>query len=261
MPAPDDLALLFEAARRGGEEALGFWGASPASWDKGGGQGPVSEADISVDRVLADVLRTARADYGWLSEESDDDGARRSAERVFIVDPIDGTRSFLEGANAWAISIAVVRRGVVETAVVAMPAMDRTYSAVRGGGTWLDSVPVRASSRVLIEESRVLATRATLAPEAWGADGVPRVTRHFRPSLAYRLCLVAEGRFDGMMTFRDCWEWDIAAGALIAAEAGATVTDRSGGTLAFNSEPATTPGIVAAAPVIHPALLPPDQRS
>jgi myo-inositol-1(or 4)-monophosphatase len=259
LPAPDDLALLHEAARLGGEAALGFWGASPAVWDKGGGQGPVSEADIRVDQVLSEVLRTARPGYGWLSEESNDGGARMSTERLFIVDPIDGTRSFLEGGRAWAISMAVVHRGAVEAAAVALPAMGRTYAAQRGRGSQLDGDPIRASRRDRIEAARVLAARASLAPEVWGSAGVPPVARHFRPSLAYRLCLVAEGRFDGMITFRDCWEWDIAAGALIAAEAGAEVSDRRGAPLLFNSTTATTPGVVAAAPALHAALLPPDQ--
>jgi myo-inositol-1(or 4)-monophosphatase len=259
LPAPDDLALLLEAARLGGEAALGYRGASPASWDKGGGQGPVSEADIRVDEVLSEVLRAARPGYGWLSEESDDGGARHSAERVFIVDPIDGTRSFLEGGKAWAISIAVVHRGAVEAGAVALPAMGRTYSAAQGGGARLDGDPIRASRQVRVESAQVLAARVSLAPEVWGSAGVPPVTRHFRPSLAYRLCLVAEGRFDGMITFRDCWEWDIAAGALIAAEAGAEVSDRRGAALLFNSGAATTPGVVASAPALHASLLPPDQ--
>ena len=259
MPAPDDLALLIEAARIGGEVALGFWGASPAAWEKDGGLGPVSEADISVDRVLFEVLLSARPAYGWLSEETEEDRARLSAERLFIVDPIDGTRGFLEGAPTWAVSIAVACRGRIEAAVVALPARQRIYSAVRGGGALCDGNPLAASRRSRITGARVLAPRAALAPEIWGDTGPPPVARHFRPSLAYRLCLVAEGRFDAMMTFRDCWEWDIAAGSLIASEAGAKVSDRRGAPLSFNTAAAATPGIVAAPPALHGSLLAPGQ--
>ena len=261
MPAPDDLGLLVEAARRGGEAALGFWRGSPTAWDKAGGLGPVSEADIAVDQVLAETLRTARPDYGWLSEETEDDRARLSAERVFIVDPIDGTRSFLEGASTWAISLAVACRGSVDAAVVALPARQQTYSALRGGGGHRNGERLRASSRRSVEGARVLAPRTALAAETWGATGPPPVERHFRPSLAYRLCLVASGRFDGMMTFRDCWEWDVAAGSLIASEAGAEVSDRKGAPLDFNTAAAATPGVVAAAAPLHGALLAPGQRS
>jgi myo-inositol-1(or 4)-monophosphatase len=258
LPAPDDLALLLDAARRGGEVALSYWRASPASWDKGQGLGPVSEADLAVDRTLSAVLRGPRPDYGWLSEESDDDRRRLSAGRVFIVDPIDGTRGFLEGARTWAISLAIAHEGRIEAAVVALPAEGRTYSAVTGAGARCNGKPLGVNDREQVAGARVLAARPSLAADIWPA-GPPPVERHFRPSLAYRLCLVAEGRFDGMMTYRDCWEWDIAAGALIAAEAGARVSDRSGAALAFNTPAATTPGAVAAAPALHGALLPPAQ--
>jgi myo-inositol-1(or 4)-monophosphatase len=261
LPAGDDLALLLEAARLGGETALRYWRASPTAWEKGGGQGPVSEADILVDGILSDVLRSARPNYGWLSEESEDDPARLNAESVFVVDPIDGTRSYLEGRATWAVSIAVAVRGSIEAAVVALPARGTLYMAARGSGARRDGLAIQASRREEIEDALVLAPRVALAPETWGNRGAPPVERHFRPSLAYRLCLVAEGRFDAMMTFRDCWEWDIAAGALVAAEAGAKVTDRFGAALTFNSPRATTAGAIASAPGIHGALLAPGYMS
>lgn len=221
----------------------------------------MSEADLAVDAVLSDILRSSRPDYGWLSEETEDDIGRLDAERAFIVDPIDGTRGYLEGRRTWAISIAIAFRREVETAVVALPARETVYTAVVGGGAYCNGTLMSASERQEIVSALVLAPKAALASETWGERGVPPVERHFRPSLAYRLCLVAEGRFDAMMTYRDCWEWDIAAGGLIAAEAGATVSDKSGTRLAFNSTLARTPGIVAAAPALHSALLPPPQVS
>jgi myo-inositol-1(or 4)-monophosphatase len=257
LPEPDDLALLIGASRMAGETALARWRTAPTAWDKGGGLGPVSEADLEVDARLSDYLRAARPHYGWLSEESDEGAARLSAERVFIVDPIDGTRNFLEGKESWAVSLAVARRGEVETAVVALPARGRTFAATAGGGATADGSSIRASGRREISRAQVLAPRPALAADLWGARGAPPVERHFRPSLAYRLCLVAEGRFDAMMTFRDCWEWDIAAGALIATEAGAVVTDRNGRRLVFNLAAARTPGAVASTPALHGRLLPP----
>ena len=85
----------------------------------------------------------------------------------------------------------------------------------------------------------------------WHAGAAPGFERHFRPSLAYRLSLVAEGRFDGMLTLRATWEWDIAAGALIVSEAGAIVTDRKGQTLTFNSPARQTAGVVAGGIRVH----------
>ena len=259
MPAGDDLDLLVHAARASGELALAHWRHEPRVWDKGRGLGPVSEADLEVDRFLRDRLTAARPSYGWLSEEATDDRSRLECDRVFIVDPIDGTRVFLEGQTAWAVSLAVAHRGQIETAAVIMPASNKLYTATRNGGARLNGEPLAASVRTELPRAQVLAPRVALSPEMWHDCAVPPVKRSFRASLAYRLCLVAEGRFDAMMTFRDCWEWDIAAGALIAHEASATVSDRTGAALRFNTPDAMTFGAVAAAPALHHALLPPRQ--
>ena len=107
-----------------------------------------------------------------------------------------------------------------------------------------DGQPIRASGRERLEGADILTTKAHMAPEKW-PGGVPEITRHFRASLAYRLCLAAEGRFDGMLTLRDAWEWDIAAGSLIAERAGAVVTDRRGAALVFNSASGQSDGVLA----------------
>ncbi|MCB1371292.1 MAG: 3'(2'),5'-bisphosphate nucleotidase CysQ, partial [Rhodobacteraceae bacterium] len=96
-----DLALLEEAARAAGEIALRHFDGARAATEKPGGQGPVTEADLEIDRMLRAELTAARPGYGWLSEESEDGTARLAAERVFIVDPIDGTRAFIAGRSAW----------------------------------------------------------------------------------------------------------------------------------------------------------------
>ena len=106
MPAAD-LPLLIEAARIAGRVATSFTGPTAARWDKPGDAGPVTEADLAVNDLLMSNLRAARPTYGWLSEETDDTTERLDHETVFIVDPIDGTRNFIEGGRTWAISIAV----------------------------------------------------------------------------------------------------------------------------------------------------------
>lgn len=112
----DDLALLDAAARAAGAIALRYWRRSPETWDKGDGAGPVSEADLAIDRMLAADLRAARPDYGWLSEESADEPGRLGAARTFIIDPIDGTRAFLDGTPDFAVSLAVADAGRVTAA-------------------------------------------------------------------------------------------------------------------------------------------------
>lgn len=255
-----DLGLLEQAARAGGRIALRHWKRSPRVWEKDDGAGPVSEADLEVNRALEALLRGARPDYGWLSEESPDGTARLSAARVFVLDPIDGTRAFLAGEENFAISLAVVQGGVPVAGVVFLPARDRLYAADAGGPATCNGQTIRASDRADETGASLLATGATMAPEHW-PGGVPDLQRSFRTSLAYRLSLVAEGRHDGMATFRDAWEWDIAAGALIAAQAGARVTDRNGDPLTFNAADPRCPGVICAAPGLHAALMNRRQRA
>ncbi len=252
MPARD-LALLTEAAQEAGEIARRFWRDDPQVWDKGGND-PVSEADIAVDRHLRERLLAARPDYGWVSEETEDDTARLDADRVFIVDPIDGTRSFVKGEATWAHSLAVAEQGRIVAGVVFLPARDKLYAARAGGGATLNGALLTASRRCEVDGAEVLSPRVTFNSEHW-SGGPPDVTRHFRPSLAYRMALVAEGRFDAMITLRDAWEWDIAAGTLIAEEAGARVSDRHGHTLCFNSPERQTAGVLAGGPEIVAGLL------
>ena len=249
-----DAALLTDAAREAGRIALRYWRRNPKVWDKGGDHGPVTEADLAVNDMLKARLLAARPDHGWLSEETPDDPARLARDRVFIVDPIDGTRAFIAGEETFAHSLAVARQGRVTAAVVFLPALDRIYVASGGSGPLKDGQPITASRRARLEGAHVLTTKANLAPEKW-PGGVPEIERHFRTSLAYRLCLAAEGRFDGMLTLRDAWEWDIAAGGLIAEKAGLVVTDRRGAGLRFNSERGFAEGVLALPPAPHAEVL------
>ncbi|WHZ36166.1 3'(2'),5'-bisphosphate nucleotidase CysQ [Sagittula sp. MA-2] len=252
--ADADLRLLTDAARRAGEIATGFIGQDLDIRYKDDDAGPVTRADLAVDTALKEILRPARPDYGWLSEETPDGDTRLGKQRVFIVDPIDGTRSYIEGSRAWAHVLAVVEDGIVMAAVVFLPMLDALYSARLGGGARLNGDTIAVSPRGALADAEVLATRPNLDPHHW-PGGVPQVKRHHRPSLAYRQALVAEGRYDAMFTFRPSWEWDIAAGALILSEAGATVTDRRGLPLRFNGPKAQVDGLVAANPGLHGALM------
>lgn len=248
-----DLALLEETAREAGEIARSFWREDPQVWDKGGDD-PVSEADFAVDTHLKQRLLSARPDYGWVSEETEDDPARLTADRVFIVDPIDGTRSFVAGEKTWAHSLAVVEHGRVVAACVYLPVREKMYLAASGGGATLNGATMTALTRDRLEGASVLSPKVSFRDEFW-KDGPPDVKRHFRPSLAYRLALVAEGRFDAMITLRPAWEWDIAAGALIATEAGASVMDRHGADLTFNSPARQTAGVITGGRVVADELL------
>jgi len=132
-----DLGLIREAAREAGRIALGFFKQSPEVWLKDG-TSPVSEADYAVDRFLRETLTAARPAYGWLSEETADSAGRLAATRTFVVDPIDGTRAFLDGRSTWCVSVAVVENGHPLTGVLDCPATGEIFSATAGKGATKD---------------------------------------------------------------------------------------------------------------------------
>lgn len=252
MPA-NDLALLIEAAKAAGEIASPFAGQNPEVWDKPDDAGPVTEADLAVNRMLEAELQAARPDYGWLSEESEADDARLNADHVFIIDPIDGTRSFIKGENTWAHSLAIAHKGVVTAAAIYLPLLDKLYTASAGEGAFLNGKPLSIGTRTDLIGAEVLAARPAMDVVNWAQ--MPQVNRSHRPSLAYRLSLVAEGRFDAMLTLRKTWEWDVAAGDLIVQEAGGVTRDKKNAPLRFNNPDPRLHGMIATNPDLLPQIL------
>lgn len=255
MQVPDaDLDLLIAAARASGDIARGYFNTSPEVWEKSGGQGPVTEADLHVNRQLSADLQGARPDYGWLSEESEDGTARLKTDRQFIIDPIDGTRSFIEGNKDWAHSLAIVENGQPVAAVVYLPMRDALYAAALGEGATLNGAPLTVAPERAMADTSVLTTKAGVAPDRWLSSTPPPFKRAFRSSLAYRMALVAQARFDAMLTLRPTWEWDVAAGALIVTEAGGQATEQNGNMARFNNPHPQIHGMVAGGG-IHGALI------
>ncbi|MEP5759040.1 MAG: 3'(2'),5'-bisphosphate nucleotidase CysQ [Litoreibacter sp.] len=249
----NDLSLLIDAAYESGKIASTFFNAKPEVWDKDDNAGPVTEADLAIDRMLNSELLVNRPNYGWLSEETEDSTDRLSHEHVFIIDPIDGTRAFIAGEKHFSHSLAIAQNGQITAAAVYVPIMDLMFAASADTPATLNGVQIAPSPISTLDKATVLGAKVNFKDEYW-EDGVPPIVRKFRPSLAYRLCLVAQGRYDAMITLRDCWEWDIAAGDLIARQAGAHVSDRSGAPLHFNNPHPKTPGCLAAGPNLHPLL-------
>ncbi|RPE64836.1 myo-inositol-1(or 4)-monophosphatase [Pacificibacter maritimus] len=245
MQALDDLPLLIDAARRAGDIARKFWRHDPKAWHKADDAGPVTEADMAVNNMLFADLMAARPDYGWLSEETLDTDARLTKDRVFIIDPIDGTRSFIEGDHNWAHSLAIAEHGEIIAGVVYLPIRDRLFAAAKGQGASLNSMPLKCDHRKEIDGARVLTHKHNMDPKLWNG-GCPDFVPKFRSSLAYRTALVGQGRFDAMISLRNTWEWDVAAGSLIAQEAGAKVIDHLGAPLSFNKPTPAFAGFIAA---------------
>ena len=250
-----DLQLLIHAAHEAAEVATSFRGKKLIVKEKANDLGPVTNADLAVNQTLFDILTEARPEYAWLSEETEDSRVRLTSDYCFIVDPIDGTRSFMKGEKTWAHSLAVVFRGSPIAAVIFLPDLSCLYSAQRGSGAKLNSKDTKVSDLNSIEGATILAAESIRNTEFWKGGRFPGFEICQKPSIAFRLALVSQGFAEGLLTLRKSWEWDICAGALIAEEAGAVVTDRYGEVIQFNSPMATTSGIIAANPVIHKKLL------
>jgi myo-inositol-1(or 4)-monophosphatase len=225
-----DLVLIEAAAREAGRIALGFFQKDPQVWWKEGNS-PVSEADFAVDAYLKATLLGARPDYGWLSEETDPQLAAAPAEdsphRFFVVDPIDGTRSYIRGEDTWCVSIAVVEAGRPVAGVIDAPAKREVFSAVAGGTARLNGALLQVSlagSGGLLSVSMPDPMRRRLGAAALAGLSFERNA----PSLAYRLALVAAGRLDGTLIRPQANDWDIAAGDLILERAGGALVDLAG---------------------------------
>jgi myo-inositol-1(or 4)-monophosphatase len=245
-----DRNRLEQICREAGELAMRRWpgaGHTLESWDKAGGS-PVSAADIEVDGFLMHELGLLLPAAGWLSEETADDPARLSRDLIWLVDPIDGTRDFIRGRSGWAVSVALVHdfKPVIGTLVA--PARGETWCAVAGQGAWLNGDPLAASARAELPGARVPAD--VLPPEDQDLTTVDRPN-----SIALRAAMVAGDRADLVATLRWGYEWDVAAAALIAREAGAAVSDGFGRSLVFNKRDPRAFGLLVSAPAIHRAAV------
>ncbi len=251
--AHEDLALVGEVVRAAGRLALDRRARGLTAERKSDGS-PVTDGDLAVDALLRRELLKARPHYAWLSEETPDDLVRLAAERVFIVDPIDGTTAYVKGKPWFAVSVAVVHGGRPVAGVVFAPALDEFYAAAEGGGAACNGDPIQASATRRLEDCAMLAPANAFEgrrwPEPWPAMRVGQ-----RSALAYRMALVAAGRFDAAVSMGWKNDWDIAAGDLIAREAGATSCDQNGRPLVFNTARARNAGMVCAAPGVAPLIL------
>ena len=247
-----DLKLLKVAALEAGALAMSFFRRNPNAWAKVGGS-PVSEADMAVDTFLRTQLLAERPDYGWLSEETVDDPARLQRQTIFVVDPIDGTRGFLAGDEAWCVSLAVVVDGRPVVAALNAPARSEVYTASRGGGAFLGEEQIRVSERSELAAARIAGPRGWLRSRAVtssGAEPVPHIS-----SLAYRFSQVAAGRVDAAFASPRAHDWDLAACDLLVHEAGGRLSGLDGAAPRYNQAIPRHAVLAAAGPALHTRIL------
>jgi myo-inositol-1(or 4)-monophosphatase len=251
--AAEDLSLLVEWARAAGRLALDHRARGLRIESKPGGS-PVTDGDLAVDALLKRELLAARPHYGWLSEETPDDAARLATDRVFVVDPVDGTTAYARGKPWFAVALAVVEAGRPIAGVVFAPALDELYAAAIGQGASCNGETIQASEARGLEGCAMLAPANTFEGRRW-AEPWPVMRVGQRNALAYRMALVAAGRFDAAVSVGWKHDWDLAAGDLIAREAGCAVSDQAGRPLVFNTARAKNAGLVCCAPALAPLIL------
>ena len=232
-------------AREAGRIAAGRCGSAFKQWEKVPGH-PVCDIDLEVDAYLREQLTALDPEAGWLSEETLDATDRYERRRAWVVDPIDGTRDYLRQRTGWCVSIALIEDRVPVIGVLDAPQRDEHWTAAKGEGARRNGEPIKVSGRTDFAGARVPADQLPSVDSDLIAVAKPN-------SIALRIAMVAAGEADLVATLRWGFEWDIAAAALIAEEAGATVSGALGQPLTFNTITGEAFGVLVATPGIHAA--------
>jgi len=242
--------------REAGSIALGFAQNGAKRWVKGDNS-VVTEADMFIDGFLREKLTALDGSIGWLSEETADTPDRLDHERVWIVDPIDGTRAFVEGVPVWVISVALVEKGRPVFGMIFNPTRDEMFHGRSGSGAFLNDSKLLVSARQMLSGAQIVGPRSMIDDlDGIGAD-ISRAPYVY--ALAYRLANVAANRVDAAVASTRSKDWDIAAADLIIHEAGGKLLEIDGEPPLYNlPSPVHRPLIGAAEPLnaaIRAALL------
>jgi myo-inositol-1(or 4)-monophosphatase len=259
MSGPDgnlrrELTLAQKAARAAGEILRGHWRRGDYQIGSKGKDNPVTQADLEADRALKRLLHDPFPEYGWLSEETADSEARLKCRRVWIVDPLDGTKEFIQGIPEFCVAVALVEEGHPVLGVTYNPITHEMFWSARGMGCHLNTEAVRVTRTRVLRRANVLASRSETARGEWEVfHGRLKVSP--TGSVAYKLALVAAGKGDATFTRSPKNEWDIASGAALLAEAGGTMTDIHGTMIRFNQRRVKVAGMIADNTVLHEQLV------
>ncbi|MFG1298514.1 3'(2'),5'-bisphosphate nucleotidase CysQ [Xanthobacter sp. V3C-3] len=248
---------LVDVVAEAGEMALSMSRAGVRSWTKGN-DSPVTEADMAVDAFLRRSLEALDPAIGWLSEESADTPARLAVRRVWVVDPIDGTRAFMAGGPDWAVSAALVEDGRPVAAALFAPVTQEMFTALAGHGAQRNGTRLAAPPRGGLAGARVAGPPSDMDAIARVApvERLPRIR-----SLALRLARVATGEIDLALSAGNSADWDLAAADLVVHEAAARLTTRAGAHLIYNRADPRHPALVCAGDALHAATLAAPQLS
>lgn len=238
--------VLIDVIRKAGAEALRFVAEGFETIQKPD-QSPVTSADLAVNQVLQSRLESAFPQDGWLSEESPDGLDRLQKRRVWVVDPIDGTKAFISGEPEFCISVALIEGGQPVVASIFNPSTNELFTATRGGGLRLNDEPIDQPATRKGQHPVIALNPWERRIGRFPSLQASTDNRSIR-SIAWVLALTATGRIEAVATLEPENEWDVAAGALFITEAGGTITDGRGHDLTFNRREPRYSGIIATGP-------------
>ncbi len=245
--------LVKESILEAGKLAIKWFRKDPEQWEKDDGS-LVSKADIEINDLLNKLLKDKNPEFGWLSEENEDDKSRLDKKITFVVDPLDGTKAFLEGKREFSISVAIVKNGLPISGIVFSPSTDEIFEAEKNKGSWKNNKKVIISNFKKLEKCKMIAFKPMFSHPAW-KEPWPKMDIENRNSIAYRMALVASGEYDAMMALNSKNDWDIAAGDLLISESGGIVTLHTNEKIVYNKENTKKPSVIGTNKTIHKKII------
>ncbi|MBF0434950.1 MAG: 3'(2'),5'-bisphosphate nucleotidase CysQ [Magnetococcales bacterium] len=257
--AETHLPTMIQAARSAGALIMGHFrpgqdGTASGTILKKGPDHPVTQADLEANEAIRSLLMASTPNYGWLSEETVDNRDRLHKQRVWIVDPLDGTKEFILGIPEFAVSIALVEEGRPVCACLYNPAKGELFTAIAGKGSRKNDQPIQTSRTTHLQHAVCLTSRSETGRGEW-EPFQGEFTLKITGSIAYKLALLASGAADFTFTLTPKNEWDIAAGTLLVREAHGQVTDKMGTRISFNQPSPKLSAVLSSNGQLHPALL------
>ena len=248
-----ELSIATDAARAAGKIVRRWYEGDYTVRNKAH-DSPVTEADLEANQCIQTAIQRAFPDDGWLSEETRDSEARQSRSRVWIIDPLDGTKEFINHIPEFCVCIGLVEDGVPVLGVEYNPVREELFAGDRGAGVTLNGAPARVSTQPDLAAARILTSRSETDRGEWD-EFQAELRLELTGSVAYKLALIAAARGDATFSLTPKNEWDVCAGAALITEAGGRITDRHGQPLRFNQRDTRLPGIIASNGALHAPII------
>tara|TARA_B100000989_G_scaffold287844_1_gene257881 strand:- start:289 stop:1092 length:804 start_codon:yes stop_codon:yes gene_type:complete len=245
--------LIFDAVRNAGKIALEFDKKKINFWYKSKNQ-PVTDADIKINDYLKSFLQNKYPDFGWLSEETVDDGSRKMQKSFWCLDPIDGTRSFLNHKPEFTISLALLYESTPVFGVIHNPKTKELFYAEKNNGAFCNNKKMKVNNKINIKDCNLGISNSEFE-NLKNFPNLKNLKILRMGSIAYKIALVAKGKIDISLSLTKKSDWDLAAAALILEEAGGMITEKNGKPINYNTNNLEIPSVIASNSQIHKKMI------